>query len=175
MAGGVPEKKTTKMKKAKVVATSSTQMPTIMEVSMVVMITVCTLTAMFAAFVVTSSPIDDPVPLVLPRFHRPRNAGKLECVEKLGEGLVQGPEDVVVAADGTTLLVSTRDGWVKKVWSSNGSVLDWRRVGGYPCGLALGVHGEILVADPVRGLLNVTEDDEVVRVVTDQADVLPLT
>jgi len=144
------------------------------QVSMVVIATACALTALFAFFVVTNSPID-PIPLVLPRFHRPRNHGKLECVVKLGEGQLQGPEDVVLAADGTALLVTTRDGWVKKVFQSNGSVLNWRHVGGYPCGLALGVRGEILVADPVRGLLNVTEDDEEVRVVTNQADGLPLT
>jgi hypothetical protein len=53
-------------------------------------------------------------------------------------------------------------------------VHNWKHVGGYPCGLALGVHGEILVADPVRGLLNVTEDDEV-RVVTNQAEGIPFT
>lgn len=142
------------------------------EVSVVVVAAVC---SVFAAFVVLSSPID-PVPLVLPEFrYGSSSTGKLECVEKLGAGLILGPEDVVLAADGSTLLVTTRDGWVKKVFPNNNSVLDWRYVGGYPCGLALGVDGEVLVADPVRGVLNVTEEEEEVRVVTNQADGLPLT
>jgi len=157
--------------KAKVVATSTSSTGVIVATGLL-----CTLTTLFAAFVVTSSPID-PIPLLLPRFHRPARVspGKLGCVEKLGEGLVQGPEDVVLTADGTTLLVTTRDGWVKKVFAGNGSVVNWRQVGGYPCGLAIGVHGEVLVADPVRGLLNVSECDGKVRVVTNLADGKPLT
>ncbi|KAG0560747.1 hypothetical protein KC19_9G009800 [Ceratodon purpureus] len=147
-------------------------LPTAFEVCVVVVATACTMAAIFAAFVVTSSPID-PVALVLPRYLASGTENrKLECVEKLGEGLVQGPEDVVEARDGS-LVVTTRDGWVKKVWS-NGTVQSWKHVGGYPCGLALGVHGEIIVADPVRGLLNVTEDDEV-RVVTNQAEGIAFT
>lgn len=135
---------------------------------------VCVLTAIFTTFVVATSPID-PIPLVLPRHTIPwvRENRKLECVEKLGEGLVLGPEDVVVARDGS-LVVATRDGWVKKVWPRNGTVENWKRVGGYPCGLALGVHGEILVADPLQGLLNVTDDDEV-RCITSTAEGTPIT
>jgi hypothetical protein len=164
------------MRKPKAATTTSWIMQnlptTSSEVGIVVLATACTLAALFAAFVVTSSPID-PIPLVLPRYLSSGTENRrLECVEKLGEGHIVGPEDVVTARDGS-LLVTTRDGWVKKVWS-NGTVHNWKHVGGYPCGLALGVHGEILVADPVRGLLNVTEDDEV-RVVTNQAEGIPFT
>lgn len=155
-------------REAKVAATTS--LPSTTEVCIVVVATACA--AILVAFMMTTSPID-PIPLVLPRYLASSSENRmLECVEKLGEGLVHGPEDVVMAGDGS-LVVTTRDGWVKKVWS-NGTVQNWKHVGGYPCGLALGVHGEILVADPVRGLLNVTEDDEV-RVVTNQAEGIPFT
>jgi hypothetical protein len=102
-----------------------------------------------ATFVVATSPID-PVPLMLPEFQAGLANRKLECIEKLGEGGLEGPEDIAVAADGS-VLATTRNGWVKKVWPGhNARVDDWQYVGGYPCGLALGIHGEVLVCDPTQ-------------------------
>lgn len=111
--------------------------------------TTFTAAGILATFMVATSPID-PVPLVLPEFQPGPPNRKLECIQKLGEGWLVGPEDIAVAYDGS-LLATTRDGWVKKVWpGDNGRVEDWRYVGGYPCGLALGIHGEVLVCDPMQ-------------------------
>ncbi|THU55615.1 hypothetical protein C4D60_Mb11t08440 [Musa balbisiana] len=45
--------------------------------------------------------------------------------EKLGEGRLEGPEDVYVDGDGT-LYTATRDGWIKRMHAANGSWEDWR-------------------------------------------------
>ncbi|RWW69683.1 hypothetical protein BHE74_00022706 [Ensete ventricosum] len=68
--------------------------------------------------------------------------------EKLGEGRLQGPEDVYVDGDGT-LYTASRDGWIKRMHAANRSWEDWRLVGGSSLlGLTLSVSGDdVLICD----------------------------
>lgn len=93
----------------------------------------------------------------------------LENVEKLGEGNLVWPEDLVLGPDGKFLYVSCAgSGWIKKLHLADHSVEDWQHVGGVPLGLALGPDGEVLVADALQGLVKVT--DEGVEVLASEVD-----
>lgn len=81
----------------------------------------------------------------------------LQRVEKLGTGKVLQPEDLVLDPTGKFLYVGTSDGWIKKVYLKDGSVEDWKLVGGRPLGLALGSNGEVIVCETAQGLLKVRE------------------
>lgn len=52
-----------------------------------------------------------------------------QAVEKLGEGKLQGPEDVYVDGDGT-LYTATRDGWIKRMLANGSDFEDWMLGGG---------------------------------------------
>ncbi|XP_002277770.1 protein STRICTOSIDINE SYNTHASE-LIKE 4 [Vitis vinifera] len=82
---------------------------------------------------------------------------KLQEVAKIGEGLLDKPEDVCFDGEGI-LYTATRDGWIKRL-HRNGSWEDWRLIGG---GSLIGVTptrtGGIIVCDIEKGLLKVGED-----------------
>ncbi|CAL9126074.1 unnamed protein product [Musa textilis] len=115
-----------------------------------------------AAHVSLYSPIS-PLPLPLPVSPftvTPNNL--LQRVERLGEGRLEGPEDVYVDGDGT-LYTAARDGWIKRMHAANGSWEDWRLVGGSSLlGLTLSVSGDVLICDADKGLLKVGKEDVVI-------------
>ncbi|KAJ8510095.1 hypothetical protein OPV22_000529 [Ensete ventricosum] len=116
-----------------------------------------------AAHVSLYSPIS-PLPLrlpVSPLTFTPNNL--LQRAEKLGEGRLQGPEDVYVDGDGT-LYTASRDGWIKRMHAANRSWEDWRLVGGSSLlGLTLSVSGDdVLICDADKGLLKVGKEEVVV-------------
>ncbi|XP_077230300.1 protein STRICTOSIDINE SYNTHASE-LIKE 4-like [Tasmannia lanceolata] len=81
----------------------------------------------------------------------------LQTVEKIGEGVLEKPEDVYVDKEGT-IYTATRDGWIKRM-HKNGSWEDWKMIGGPNLlGISMSVDGDILVCDPDKGLLKVGED-----------------
>ncbi|KAH9289364.1 hypothetical protein KI387_033481, partial [Taxus chinensis] len=98
---------------------------------------------------------------------------KLRSAYKVGYGQVLGPEDLAVDSEGR-LYTACADGWVKRVSFVNNDthsslqVEKWAYVGGRPLGVALGLHGELLVCDPDQGLLNVTQGN--VQVLSNEAD-----
>eukprot|EP00249_Psilotum_nudum_P007681 c20745_g1_i2 orf=910-1374(-) len=112
----------------------------------------------------------DPLPLLLPPLpvaegpYAPNSI--LQLTEKVGDGLLRGAEDIAVDREGV-IYTATRDGWVKRIWP-NGSVEDFKYVGGNVLGVAIGNHGEVLVCETVKGLLNVTLDE--VTVLSGEAD-----
>ncbi|XP_042437930.1 adipocyte plasma membrane-associated protein-like [Zingiber officinale] len=115
--------------------------------------------AVLAVYVHVSlnSPIS-PLPLRLPvsPFNFPSN-NLLQAVEKLGEGKLQGPEDVYVDGDGT-LYTATRDGWIKRMLSNGSGFEEWMLAGGGGLlGLALATDDpdRVLVCDAYKGLLKV--------------------
>eukprot|EP01018_Ginkgo_biloba_P026520 Gb_28924 [translate_table: standard] len=104
----------------------------------------------------------DPWPTLLP-FPPPRLQGiyapntALHGIEKIGEGLLPGPEDLAIDSKNGYLYTGCGDGWIKRVSVADGKVENWTYVGGRPLGLVMGNHGELLVCEPFQGLLNVTQ------------------
>ncbi|WOG97286.1 hypothetical protein DCAR_0416626 [Daucus carota subsp. sativus] len=101
------------------------------------------------------------------------NARILQGSDKIGAGKMVGPEDVLYDSGTGVLYTGCADGWIKRVSvndSAQDSVVeDWVNTGGRPLGLARGLHGEIIVADADKGLLNVSEDG-VIELLTDSAE-----
>lgn len=105
------------------------------------------------------SPIT-PDPLELPPAYSasllPTNS-QLKRVIKLGEGLLDKPEDVCVDKNGI-LYTATRDGWIKR-FHRNGSWEDWRRIQSDALlGLKITKEGSVIVCDAEKGLLKFGED-----------------
>ncbi|CAH9098451.1 unnamed protein product [Cuscuta epithymum] len=103
-----------------------------------------------------------------------RNRRMFHGSEKIGVGRVWGPEDILYDPETGVIYTGCMDGWVKRVTVNESSaadsvVEDWVNTGGRPLGLALGHHGEVIVADAEIGLLNVTGEGKV-EVLTDEAD-----
>ncbi|KAJ4951319.1 hypothetical protein NE237_028151 [Protea cynaroides] len=81
----------------------------------------------------------------------------LQKVSKVGEGFLDNPEDVCIDKEGM-IYTATRDGWIKRV-HGNGSVEDWKMVGGQALlGIAMSADGSVLVCDVDKGLLKVGHD-----------------
>ncbi|WRX31722.1 Strictosidine synthase [Theobroma cacao] len=82
---------------------------------------------------------------------------QLQRVTKLGEGLLKGPEDVVVGEHGV-LYTATRDGWIRRL-HSNGSWENWKRLHSETLlGITAAKGGGLIVCDCDKGLLKITED-----------------
>jgi hypothetical protein len=73
----------------------------------------------------------------------------MQRLEKLGEGVLDAPEDVYVdAAAGGALYTATRDGWLHRMHAGNGSWERWRFVGGTGLlGITPSADGAMLVCD----------------------------
>lgn len=84
---------------------------------------------------------------------------KLDKAEKIGLGLVHGPEDFALDREKKSFFTGCEDGWIKRVWFDEGRVENWTFVGGRPLGVALGTNEELIVCELRKGLLNVTKDN----------------
>ncbi|PWA39757.1 strictosidine synthase-like 4 [Artemisia annua] len=105
-----------------------------------------------------------------PVFEVPRvNSHVLHGSEKVGEGQLLGPEDIVYDPKLGVIYTSCSDGWIKRVRLSDSEVEDWVNTGGRPLGLALGNSGEVYVADAYKGVLKITEDGAI-EVLTNEAE-----
>ncbi|RZC23366.1 protein STRICTOSIDINE SYNTHASE-LIKE 5-like [Glycine soja] len=85
--------------------------------------------------------------------------------EAMGEGHLEGPEDLAYDAAARVVYTGCEDGWIKRV-TVNDSVLDsavedWVNTGGRPLGLTLKPNGELIVADAEKGLLRVSSEREI--------------
>nr|GEY47066.1 strictosidine synthase-like 4 [Tanacetum cinerariifolium] len=81
-------------------------------------------------------------------FAVPRvNSRVLHGSEKIGEGQLLGPEDIVYDPMLGVIYTSCVNGWIKRVTVNDSKVEDWVNTGGRPLGLALGYSGEVYVAD----------------------------
>ncbi|KAI3798795.1 hypothetical protein L1987_34074 [Smallanthus sonchifolius] len=97
------------------------------------------------------------------------NPRVLHGSEKIGEGQLLGPEDIVYDPKLGVIYTSCVDGWIKRVTVNDSVVKDWVNTGGRPLGLALGYSGEVYVADAFKGILKITEDGEI-EALTEEAD-----
>ncbi|XP_055805271.1 protein STRICTOSIDINE SYNTHASE-LIKE 5-like [Solanum dulcamara] len=109
-------------------------------------------------------------PMLVPK----RNNQMLRGSEKIGVNELLSPEDVAYDQNSGVIYTGCVDGWVKKVKvnesAADSTVEDWVFTGGRPLGLALGIHGEVIVADADKGLLlNVTSEGEI-KVLTEEAE-----
>uniref|UniRef100_A0A0D6QWS7 Strictosidine synthase conserved region domain-containing protein n=1 Tax=Araucaria cunninghamii TaxID=56994 RepID=A0A0D6QWS7_ARACU len=106
------------------------------------------------------SPISPNPEIFLPDYKREGPFAEnslLQSVEKLGEGLLKGPEDTAVDSKGM-IYTATHDGWIKRM-HANGSWEDWKKIGGSPLGLTVAKSGNIIVCDARTGLLNVSDEE----------------
>ncbi|CAL5018427.1 unnamed protein product [Urochloa decumbens] len=116
--------------------------------------------ASLAIHVALNCPIDPVQSPPAPTSHYPRN-NLLQRLEKLGEGLLNGPEDVYVdAVAGGVVYTATRDGWLHRMNPYNRSWERWRFVGGTGLlGIAKCADGSMLICDAHnKGLLRVGEE-----------------
>ncbi|KAK1440531.1 hypothetical protein QVD17_06359 [Tagetes erecta] len=105
-----------------------------------------------------------------PIFAFPRtNPRVLHGSEKIGEGQLLGPEDVVYDPKLGVVYTSCVDGWVKRVRVNDSVVEEWVYTGGRPLGLAVGYSGEVYVADAFKGILKITKDGKI-EALTDEAE-----
>ena len=96
-------------------------------------------------------------------------APKLKGAEILGAGKVDGPEDVLLDADGH-LFCGTRDGYLMKLAAPDHSEVSVvAKIGGRPLGLALDAEGRIVACVAGMGLVRVAGDGEV-ELLTDQTE-----
>ncbi|KAJ9703884.1 hypothetical protein PVL29_005247 [Vitis rotundifolia] len=89
--------------------------------------------------------------------------------EMIGVGKLLGPEDIAYHPDSHLIYTGCADGWVKRVTLNDSMVQNWAFTGGRPLGVALGRHGQLIVADAEKGLLEVTTDG-MVKTLTDEAE-----
>lgn len=92
----------------------------------------------------------------------------LAVVERVGEGVLVGPEDVAVAPDGA-LFTGLADGRLMRL-GPDGAVTEVGRTGGRPLGLRVGPDGALVVADALRGLLAVGPDGAARVLATGEGD-----
>ncbi|KAM0022155.1 putative strictosidine synthase transcription factor WD40-like family [Helianthus debilis subsp. tardiflorus] len=86
-----------------------------------------------------------------PNFVVPRiNPRLLHGSERIGEGQLSGPEDIVFDPKLGVIYTSCGDGWIKRVTLNDSVVENWVNTGGRPLGLALGYSGEVYVADAFK-------------------------
>ncbi|OVA03005.1 Strictosidine synthase [Macleaya cordata] len=105
------------------------------------------------------------------------NSRLLNVSERVGDGLLPGPEDLAYDAESGFIYTGCDDGWIKRVKlntdESGGAdhvkVENWVYVGGRPLGLAFGPDKQLVVAESVKGLMKVTREGEV-QLLTDEAD-----
>ncbi|RDX69396.1 Adipocyte plasma membrane-associated protein, partial [Mucuna pruriens] len=83
---------------------------------------------------------------------------QLQNIIKLGEGLLNEPEDVCVDKEGT-LYTATRDGWIKRL-PRNGNWENWKHMDSDSIiGITTAKDGGLFVCDVKKGLFKVTEED----------------
>lgn len=94
---------------------------------------------------------------------------RLAIAELIGQGQLDGPEDVETDAQGR-VYGGTNDGKVMRVEA--GKITTFTDTGGRPLGLDFAPDGDLIVADAMKGLLSIAPDGAV-TLLTDSADGKP--
>lgn len=97
--------------------------------------------------------------------------GALTKVQRLGEGVGIGPEDVAVDAQGR-IYVGYVDGRLVRFDQQGANPETLLNTGGRPLGLDFDAQGNLIVADAMRGLLSVTPDGQL-KVLSTEAEGVP--
>lgn len=88
----------------------------------------------------------------VPEIH----SGILKASEKVGEGLLPGPEDLAYDAASGFLYTGCDDGWIRRIKlqkegeMAKEAVEDWAYIGGRPLGIAFGPDKQLLVASAYK-------------------------
>lgn len=93
----------------------------------------------------------------------------LEAIEVLDLQNGIGPEDVVVGADGS-IYTAMVNGDILKMSADHKSLSTFLNTGGRPLGLAFDHSGNLIVADPYKGLLRVSPDRKVETLIPPRSD-----
>lgn len=97
------------------------------------------------------------------------NSNLLDGADPIGVGKLVGPEDIAYDPISKIIYTACSDGWIKRVRVNDSDVEDWVFIGGRPLGLALGLNNELIVADPFKGVLNVSVEGKV-ELLTDEVE-----
>ena len=95
---------------------------------------------------------------------------KLLSADLIARGSVNGPEDVVLDADGR-LYGGTQDGKIVRI-GKDGNVVIFAETGGRPLGLAFDRGNKLIVADAYKGLLSIDPEGNI-AVLSTEAEGLP--
>lgn len=131
------------------------------------------LIAVVVMFIAWPSPIDavayqPPQKLELSGALAPNDA--LTKARRIGEGALDGPEDVFVDVDGT-VLTGTKDGRIVRVTPASGDMKTIANTGGRPLGIVVDARdGSIVVADADKGVLRVSADGATVTALATEAE-----
>ena len=90
---------------------------------------------------------------------------RLASAERLGGGLLQGPEEIALDSNGF-IYTGTADGTVKKI-DRDGAVETFAVTGGHPLGLDFDLAGNLIVCEPYSGLLSISPEGQVTTLVTE--------
>jgi len=119
------------------------------------------------------SPIS-PNPLILQHAYKREGPfahnDVLQSVEKLGEGVLDRPEDTAVDNRGL-IYTASHDGWIKRM-HLNGSWEAWKMVGVGALGLTVSRSGDVLVCMPNQGVLNVSDNQ--ISLLASEIDGIPI-
>lgn len=91
---------------------------------------------------------------------------RLTGAESIGEGVLDGPEDVVIDADGT-IYCGDRRGWLWRIATPTSEPQLLARIGGHPLGLALDKDHNVLMCVAGMGLYRITPEGVVSPVSTE--------
>jgi sugar lactone lactonase YvrE len=106
-----------------------------------------------------------PTPPRATGLYRPNRA--LERIERVGEGLGFGPEDVAIDRQGR-IYTGVEDGTIVRLAPNGSGAETFATTGGRPLGLDFDSRGHLIVADAYAGLLRVSPDGEVSVLATEQ-------
>ncbi|MDF2231799.1 SMP-30/gluconolactonase/LRE family protein [Albimonas sp. CAU 1670] len=88
----------------------------------------------------------------------------LSGAQAIGEGKVEGPEDVIIARDGS-LFCGTREGWIHRFWGENFEHHEIHaRIGGRPLGFAQDRDENLIVCVGGMGVYGIRPNREVFKV-----------
>ncbi len=105
-----------------------------------------------------------PVPIEPVAWNTPETAGysgpfapnhRLQKLRRINLDGHSGPEDMVVAAEGS-LFIPTQKGTIFKYEPQAGTLSEFANTGGHPLGMEFGTTGDLYVADAYKGLLKIT-------------------
>jgi sugar lactone lactonase YvrE len=109
-----------------------------------------------------------PNPPRLTGLYRPNQ--RLAAIQRLGEGMGVGPEDVAVDRQGR-IYGGVEDGRIVRLAPDGSGAEDFATTGGRPLGLDFDGAGNLIVADAFRGLLSISPDGQATVLTTEEGGV----
>lgn len=109
-----------------------------------------------------------PNPPKLTGLYRPNE--RLAGIQRLGQGMGVGPEDVAVDGQGR-IYGGLEDGRIMRLAPDGSGAEEFANTGGRPLGLDFDAAGNLIVADAYRGLLSISPDGKTTVLATEQGGV----